>query len=129
MVVDDEKELTDLLVDVLANAGYAADGFTNPTEAIKALRHEHYSVALIDLQMPEMNGEDFIRRLDHLPLEKKPSKIILTGRLDSSQEDHGRLNVFATLHKPFSNQRLLDVVKEALAEKVNPPGKVDVLHR
>jgi len=117
MVVDDEKEITDLLVQVLDRAGYAADGFTNPREAVKALRREQYSLAFIDLQMPEMEGVDVMERINHIPPEKRPLKVIMTGRLDSSQKDDAGLDVFGCLYKPFSNQEVLDIVKEGLATK------------
>ncbi len=124
MVVDDEKEITDLLVQILDRAGYAVDGFTNPREAIKALPRGNYAVAFVDLQMPEMAGEDFIRRLNRLPVEERPFNVILTGRLDNSQEGRDRLNVSATLHKPFSNKELLTIVEETLAAKAKAAARV-----
>jgi len=123
MVVDDEKAITELLLDILSHAGYAVHGFTNPKEAIKALGREEYSLAFIDLQMPEMAGEDFMERVNHLPPERRPLKVILTGRLESSEEDVTRLNVFASLHKPFSNQQLLDIVEEGFAAREKPSAK------
>jgi len=117
MVVDDEEAITDLLVDILDHAGYSADGFTNPREAAEALRHEHYSLAFVDLQMPEMSGEEFMTAVNELPLERRPLKVILTGRLDVADEVFGRLDVFATLPKPFTAQQVLEVVERGFTKK------------
>ncbi len=115
LVVDDERPITDLLVSILAHGGHAADGFTNPKEALRALSHRQYAVAFVDLQMPEMRGEDFIEGINRLPPERRPLKVILTGRLETAQEDYGHLDVFATLRKPFSTQEVLRIAEEALA--------------
>ena len=123
IVVDDERDITNLLVQVLNRAGYAADGFTSPKEALKVLRRGHYSLAFIDLQMPDMTGQDFMGRVNGFPPKKRPLKVILTGRLGPVHEDYGRLDVFATLRKPFSNQQVLHIVEEGLAVKADPPSK------
>jgi len=115
MVVDDDKNITELLVDILNHAGYAAEGFTNPTKALEALLREEYSLAFIDLQMPEMAGENFVKKINDFPPEKRPLKVILTGSPNGTLEDPSALDILATIHKPFSNQRILDIVKEGLA--------------
>jgi len=115
LVVDDEEAITDLLVDILHAAGYAADGFTDPGEAIKALHRTQYSLVFIDLQMPGITGEDFMERINRLPPEKRPFKVILTGRLEDLREHYTHLDVFATLHKPFSMREVVDIVKRGLA--------------
>ncbi len=126
MVVDDEEAIVDLLVDVLDAAGYAAEGFTNPTKALKALRRGRYSLAVIDLQMPEMPGEEFIKKVNGLAPEKRPVTVILTGLLDSLQEDYAALGVFTTVTKPFLTEDVLDIVKRGLvARNSRPAGRRD----
>ncbi len=123
MVVDDEEAITDLLVDILDHAGYPAEGFTSPREAVKDLRHRQYSLAFIDLQMPEMTGEEFMSAVNDLPPERRPLKVILTGRLDVPDEVFGRMNVFAVLSKPFTSQQVLDIVERGLAERSTTAGR------
>ncbi|NQT84685.1 PAS domain-containing protein, partial [bacterium] len=107
MVVDDEEAITELLVDILGHAGYEADGFGNPVEALKALRQGQYSLAFIDLHMPHMQGEEFMVEINRLPAEKRPLKVILTGRVGVSEEDYRGIEVFGTLRKPFTTQQVL----------------------
>jgi len=117
LVVDDEEAITDLLVEILDHHGYAADGFTDPREALTALSQRRYFLAFVDLQMPEMPGEDFIGRINRLPPEERPLKVILTGRLGSPREDHRQMDVFATLLKPFSSQQVLEIAKNGLSTR------------
>ncbi|MFQ5791130.1 MAG: ATP-binding protein, partial [Acidobacteriota bacterium] len=126
MVVDDEQAITELLVDILDAAGHAAHGFTDPGQALNALRHAQYSLAFIDIQMPEMTGQELLEKINRLPPHRRPLKVILTGRLDVSQEDYDHLDVFATLPKPFTTQLVLDLVEEGLAARTRPPrAKMD----
>jgi two-component system cell cycle sensor histidine kinase/response regulator CckA len=120
IIVDDEKDITNLLVQVLNHAGYAADGFTNAREALDVLQRDHYRLAFVDLQMPDMTGHDFMEELNRLPDKKKPLKVILTGRLDHPHEDYARLDVFATLHKPFSHREVLQIVEKGVAAGEQP---------
>jgi len=123
MIVDDERDITQLLVEILERAGHAADGFTNPKDAVKALQLWKYDLAFIDLQMPEMPGEEFLRVVDELPPEKRPLKVILTGRVDGIEESRDQLHVFAVLQKPFSSQKALGIVEEALAVRATLDSK------
>jgi PAS domain S-box-containing protein len=116
-VIDDEEAITDLLVSILEHAGYEVDGFTNPREAARAVRREQYALAFVDLQMPEMSGEDLMKELNSLPPEQRPVAVILTGRLDAIGKDYSELEAFSMLAKPFAVEEVLAVVREGLAAR------------
>ncbi|MDP2897049.1 MAG: PAS domain S-box protein [bacterium] len=117
MVVDDEEPITSLLVDILGHAGYEADGFTDPQEAARALQQGAYSLAFVDLQMPQMRGEDFIKLVSALPVERRPLSVVVTGRLDVLEERCHDPAVVATLPKPFETKQVIEIVRENLAKR------------
>ena len=117
LIVDDEEAITDLLVQVLDRQGYAADGFTDPHAALAALSDRRYAMAVVDLQMPGMNGEELIAHVNRLPMEQRPLNVILTGRLATSHEEYAHLDVFAILQKPFSTEDVLAVVEKGLSAR------------
>jgi CheY-like chemotaxis protein len=123
MVVDDDEGVADTVVDVLAAAGYSADGFTNPMEALGALRGAEYALAFVDLHMPEMRGQDFIEMVSTLPPETRPLMVILSGRPPAPEKGFDRLGVFATLTKPFTPEQVLDIVEEGLGRKILPAAR------
>ncbi len=123
MVVDDDEGVADTVVDVLAAAGYSADGFTNPMEALGALRGAEYALAFVDLHMPEMRGQDFIEMVSTLPPETRPLMVILSGRPPAPEKDFDRLGVFATLTKPFTPEQVLGIVEEGLGRKILPAAR------
>ena len=117
MVVDDEEPITSLLVDILGHAGYEADGFTDPQEAARALQQGAYSLAFVDLQMPQMRGEDFIKLVSALPVERRPLSVVMTGRLGVLEERCHDPAVVATLPKPFETKQVIEIVRENLAKR------------
>jgi len=64
-----------------------------------------------------MQGEEFMVEIDRLPAEKRPLKVILTGRVGVSEEDYRGIDVFGTLRKPFTIQQVLGTVRKSLAAK------------
>ena len=56
LIVDDEKEIADLLEVYLKNENYQVRKFYRPKEALACVEHEPISLAILDIMMPEMDG-------------------------------------------------------------------------
>ena len=56
LIVDDEKEIADLLEVYLNSENYQVRKFYNPKEALACVEHEPISLAILDIMMPEMDG-------------------------------------------------------------------------
>lgn len=56
LVVDDNVSLGENIVEILIDAGYEADFFDRPRDALNALRPGRYRAALLDIRMPSMDG-------------------------------------------------------------------------
>jgi len=69
LIVEDEKVSRKALAALLAANGYHARAVGSAEEALQILdREEVPDVALVDLDLPGMNGAEFLRRLDqHAP--------------------------------------------------------------
>src|SRR5207245_972875 len=61
LVVDDDTEIRETMIDVLADAGYKAVGACDGVEALAHLRddEDRWCVVLLDLMMPNMDGRAF----------------------------------------------------------------------
>jgi DNA-binding NtrC family response regulator len=66
LVVDDNRDLAENLVEILEDAGFAADFFDDPATALHAAVPGRYGIALIDLRMPGMDGVELHRALKRL---------------------------------------------------------------
>jgi two-component system cell cycle sensor histidine kinase/response regulator CckA len=77
LVVDDVKEISDLLYVFLTRQGYNVDSVMSGDEAIKMLGKECYDLVICDLGMPQVSGWDVIKVADSL--EKKPKIGLING--------------------------------------------------
>jgi DNA-binding NtrC family response regulator len=58
LIVDDEHVITDTLVTIFCNAGYEAGGVYSAEEALSLIDYWRPQMAVIDIQLPGMNGVD-----------------------------------------------------------------------
>jgi len=63
IVVEDQKEILELMVEALASKGVHVRGFLCPKEALEAIKTAPPDVVITDIQMPEMDGIEFIKLL------------------------------------------------------------------
>ena len=63
LVVDDSRTTRMLQKNILSNQGYNVSTATNPINALDKIKQTKYDLVISDIQMPEMNGFDFIKEL------------------------------------------------------------------
>jgi DNA-binding NtrC family response regulator len=85
----------------------------NGSLALEKIRDNEYGVVLLDLMMPDVDGLQVLRELQKM--EKPPVAVILTAyaSIDKAVQTT-KLGAFDFLAKPFKNEELLLVVKNAL---------------
>ena len=109
LVIDDD-EIVRLLVRLhLANAGYAVAVAEDAVEGGHLIVKEQPDLVVCDVDMPYMNGYEFVEALKADPLTRQIPVIFLTVRDDVP--DHARrLGAAAYLRKPLTADRLLQAV-------------------
>jgi DNA-binding NtrC family response regulator len=113
LIVDDEPQIRRILSVLLAEHGFDVAEAESGEKAITACSRVHPDLALLDINMPGMDGLAVLRRL--LDQDRKLSCIIMTayGTIRSAVEAM-RLGAFDYLTKPFDNDELLLVIKRAI---------------
>lgn len=66
LIVDDEKDLTNLYQTFLQYDGYKVDAFTDPLDALSSFKKDVYDLVLVDLKIPKMNGVELSRELQNI---------------------------------------------------------------
>jgi two-component system alkaline phosphatase synthesis response regulator PhoP len=115
LVVDDEKDLLDLIEYNLRKEGFNVLKAENGEEGVLVAREENPDLVLLDIMMPKMDGMQVVeemRRDDHL---KKIPVIFLTARSDEKTEVEG-LNKGGDdyITKPISTTKLISRIKAVL---------------
>jgi DNA-binding NtrC family response regulator len=112
LLVDDEVKFLKAVSDRLAIKGFDVTTADNGDDAIAAASKGGFDVAVVDLQMPGMDGTQVLKVLkeNHKFIEI----IMLTGHatVDSAVECT-RLGAFKYLEKPYEFDKLVESLKEA----------------
>jgi DNA-binding response OmpR family regulator len=56
MIIDDDKDITDLFSIFLEYNGYIVNAYTNPVEAFNNFRKNSHYLIILDLKMPKIDG-------------------------------------------------------------------------
>lgn len=112
LVVDDEREIADLVAIYLENEGFMVYKFYNPTEALHYIQTETLDLAIIDVMMPEIDGFTLCRKIR----EKYQYPIImLTAKGEEIDKINGlTLGADDYITKPFLPLELIARVKAQL---------------
>jgi len=78
LAVDDNKATLVYLKENLSMFGYKVETFTSPLQALKVAGFTRWDIALVDINMPEMDGYTFIRQLKEIQGNRAPDFMVLT---------------------------------------------------
>jgi CheY-like chemotaxis protein len=115
LVVDDDADTCRNMADLFGDLGYAIDTAEGGDIALEKARQQTYNVGLLDLRMPGMDGLTLCRHLKRLHPDMVAMLVTaFAGRgLDEEAQAAGVRHV---LPKPVDFPRLLDLIREALAQ-------------
>ena len=125
LIVDDEKEIADLVELYLRNEGYDVSKFYSPVEALKYLDMNTPDLAILDVMMPEIDGFELCRRIrsfHNYPI------IMLTAKDEETDKITGlTLGADDYVTKPFRPLELVARVKAQLRryKKYSPVSEVE----
>ncbi|HYK41226.1 MAG TPA: response regulator, partial [Thermoanaerobaculia bacterium] len=91
LVVDDERDIRQLLEQELVAAGYRARSATGGAEALEEIERERPSAVILDLMMPPPDGFEVLYRIRERPEWNGIPVIVVTAK-DLSASDYGRLH-------------------------------------
>lgn len=112
MVVDDEQGIIDSLTMFLNK--YTIKGFTDPLEAIEAVKNEHFDLLILDFLMMPIHGDKVVEEIRKF--NKSLYILLLTGHKDLAPplETIKRLDIQGYCEKSSHFEQLLLLVESAL---------------
>jgi CheY-like chemotaxis protein len=114
LVIDDEEGFRDGVVDLLEMEGYSVRAARNAVEAVPLLPEFRPDIILLDLGMPLLDGESFLRSIQGLPAARRVPIVLISGK-DDLPSIASRSGATAYLHKPFEAPQLLALIERVLA--------------
>lgn len=117
LVVDDDKQIVDVLCRTLKKNGFAVASAYNGLEAMVAIERARPDLILLDLRMPEMDGYQVIERVKYDKATKDIPIVVMTAyHFDRDKTD---ILSMAAEHvsKPFAAEHLTEKVSELLSKE------------
>jgi two-component system response regulator FixJ len=115
-VVDDDEWVADSLKSLLETFGYDVQSYNSGADFLADDGRRAAGCLIIDQHMPGMDGLDVVDRLQKQGARMRT--ILISGRLDTKIEERAAsLGVTNVLEKPFSADRLVDLIRTALRER------------
>jgi two-component system, OmpR family, response regulator len=124
LVVDDEKQIVEIVKAYLERDGYAVIMAYDGPSAIALAQKEHPDLIVLDLMLPGISGWDVCRILRK---ESSVPIIMLTARDDTTDKIVGlELGADDYVTKPFDPKELLSRIKAVLRRSASPPASAGV---
>lgn len=115
VVIDDAKFMRALIKGTLEGENFEVFTFTNPVEAMPELDKLSPDIILVDYEMPEMDGLQFIEKFK--PHVREIPTIMLTTVQDINLALKAiRLGASDFLNKPFEKEELIHIIRKIVKE-------------
>jgi len=120
LVVDDEKDIVEILQEILRHEGYDVITASDGNEGLKKASENKPDLIVADVMMPHMDGYELVKRLKEDPGTTNIPVVFLTAKDQATDRYKGlSLGVAAYIVKLFDLDELREVVKEVLENKKN----------
>lgn len=119
LVVEDNERNRKLLLAVLEVAGMRAEAVTTGRDALERAEEDELDVILLDIQLPDLDGVEVLRRLREGSTGPWLPVIALTAfAMEGDEARFLEAGFDGYLTKPIDVRRFADQVREVLADRV-----------
>lgn len=115
LIIDDEKEICESIKMILEYEGYVVNSSTSAIQGLKFFEENQIACLLLDIQMPEMNGFEVLKKVK----ETNPSLSVIIISAHGSVENAikaTKLGAFDFIEKPIDREKLLLSVRNAVEQ-------------
>jgi two-component system chemotaxis response regulator CheY len=115
LTVDDSSTMRQMITFTLKGASFDVVEAGDGVDALEVAKGKKLSLIITDVNMPRMDGITLVQRLRALPEFKFTPILVLTTESDAAMKQKGKeAGATGWIVKPFSPEKLLDVVNKVL---------------
>ncbi|MBU5611835.1 hybrid sensor histidine kinase/response regulator [Geomonas azotofigens] len=111
LIVDDEADIALILKLQLEDAGYETERARDGVEALEAIEREHFSLIMLDIKMPRMDGLEVLSRIRS---DQTPVVMMTAHGSEDIAVDAMKKGALDYISKPFSSDDMLQKVERAI---------------
>ncbi len=115
LIIDDETDICESIKMILEYEGYNVEYSTRSVEGVEKALNQIYSALLLDIQMPEMNGFEVLKKVK----ETNPALSVIMISAHGSVENAikaTRLGAFDFIEKPIDRDKLVISIRNAVEQ-------------
>jgi CheY-like chemotaxis protein len=120
LVVDDDRDLGDLLRDLLAGEGHSVRIARDGQEGLDRVAERYPDLVLLDVEMPRLTGPEMTYRMLLHDLGEEEIPIVLLSGVTNLARVAGMVGTPYYLPKPYDFPAVLEILAKALRERRAP---------
>ena len=112
LIVDDSKTVREILQNTLSEAGYEVCAAENGAGALNLVNDKDYDLLMTDLNMPQMDGLEFISEVRKIPGRRFLPIVVLSSEdKDAMRIECTKAGASGYLQKPFDKDQVLSILR------------------
>lgn len=117
VLIDDDPNLLALTTEVLKQKNHIIHSFNSAVEALETIPKIDFDCIITDIQMPFLDGFEFVKELTQRPFYKNQPVLAITGRADLDLDVYQKAGFSSVIQKPYSPQILIEKLNHLFDEK------------
>lgn len=118
LAIDDMRSMRDLVKSVLEKRGYSVTTAEDGLKALAAAQKTPFDLIISDINMPNLDGVEFVSHLRSLPNYASVPVLMLTTESADDKKNAARMaGANGWIQKPFNPDRLATAVEKTLAKQ------------
>lgn len=112
LLVDDDKDMTETLSDILTDMSYRVETANSGLEAIEKVKTQEFDTVLLDIKMPGINGVETFREIKRM----RPEAVVMLMTAQSVEElvaEALEEGAYGIMYKPIDTKKLVEFIETA----------------